>query len=128
MDVANEAAQLGVQVYTVGIGSKSGEPIQNFNEAGEPDGFATDEEGNYVMTRLDEELLGEIARLTGGEYIKVDPESFSLDEVRTKLEDRSRSQREDKIEIHRNEAFQFILLPAMIVLMVSLIVPTRRGR
>ena len=126
LDVAKEAAQLGVRIYTVGIGSKSGEPIQKFDEQGEPDGFATDAEGNYLMTRIDEDLLQEIAQSTGGRYLAVDPDKFSLDEVRSMLEDLSRSQREDKIEIHRDEAYAFFLIPGLLFLVLSLLLPERR--
>jgi Ca-activated chloride channel family protein len=128
LDVAKEAAQLGVRIYTVGIGSKSGEPIQKFDANGEPSGFVTDAEGNYVMTRIDEALLQEVAQSTGGRYVKVDPEKFSLDEVRTMLEDLSRSQREDEIEIHRDEAFAFFLIPGLAFLLLSLLLPERRRR
>jgi Ca-activated chloride channel family protein len=128
LDVAKEAAQLGVRVYSVGIGSKSGEPIQKFDAQGEPAGFATDADGNYLMTRIDEDLLQEIAQSTGGRYVKVDPEKFSLDEVRSMLEDLSRSQREDKIEIHRDEAFAFFLIPGLVFMLLSLLLPERRRR
>ncbi len=128
LDVAKEAAQLGVRIYTVGIGSKSGEPIQKFDANGEPDGFVTDAEGNYVMTRIDEGLLQEIAQSTGGRYVKIDTERFSLDEVRTMLEDLSRSQREDEIEIHRDEAFAFFVIPGLAFLLLSLLLPERKRR
>ncbi len=126
MEVAEEAARLGVRIYTVGIGSRSGEPIPRFDEQGNPDGFVTDEQGNYLMTRLDETLLQEIAKVTGGRYIKVDTKRFGLDEVRTMLEDLSRSQQKDTIEIHREEGFSFLLLPALLFLSLSLSLPDRR--
>jgi Ca-activated chloride channel family protein len=56
-EMAAEAAKLGVRIYSVAIGSKSGEPIQKFNDKGEPDGYQTDDKGNYLMTRVDEEGL-----------------------------------------------------------------------
>ncbi len=126
LEVAAEAAQLGVKIYTVGIGSKSGEPVQTFDANGEPSGFATDAEGNYVMTRLDEALLEQVATSTGGRYVRVDPKAFGLDKVREMLEDLSRSQREDEIEIHRDEAFGFFLIPALLLLTLGLALPDRR--
>lgn len=129
LEIAAEAAKLGVRIYTVGIGSRSGEPIQKFNAQGEPDGFVVDDEGNYLMTRLDEDLLGEIAKATGGRYVRVDPEKFGLDEVRTMLEDLSRSQRQDEIEINRDEGFAFFLAPAYLLLLIGFALPRRkRGR
>lgn len=128
LEVAKQAAKLGVRVYTVGIGSKSGEPIQKYDDNGDPDGFVVDDEGNYVMTRLDTATLETIAKETGGAYVGVDAETFSLDEVRSKLESLSRSQRSDEIEIAREEGFHFAIIPALLLLALSLALPHRRAR
>lgn len=126
MEMAQEAAKLGVRVYTVGIGSRSGEPIRKFDENGEPDGFVTDDNGEYVMTRLDEDTLEQIAKATGGRYVRVEPESFGLDEVRDLLEGLSRSRREVTIEILRDEGFAFFVVPALLLLALGLALPERR--
>jgi Ca-activated chloride channel family protein len=128
LEVAQEAAQLGVRIFAVGIGSKSGEPIQKFDENGEPDGFVTDESGKYVMTRLDEETLKALAEATGGAYVHVEPDKFGLDAVRDLMADLSRSQRQDTIEIHREEGFAFLVLPAFFLLVIALAIPDRRRR
>lgn len=128
LDIAKQAAQLGVRVYTVGIGSKSGEPVQKFDAEGNPDGFVTDEQGNYVMTRIDADLLEEIAKTTGGAFVHVDPDHFGLDEVRTMLEGLSRSRREVAIEILRDEGFSFFVIPALLLLVIALALPERRRR
>ncbi|MBL4685889.1 MAG: VWA domain-containing protein [Nannocystaceae bacterium] len=126
IEVAKAAAKLGVRVFTVGIGSKSGEPIQKFDEDGEPDGFVVDEDGEFVVTRLDTETLEIIAKETGGAYVEVDPDTFSLDEVRAKLESLSRSQRQDEIEIAREEGFHFAVIAALLLLSLSLGLGDRR--
>lgn len=126
VEVAKAAAKLGVRVFTVGIGSKSGEPIQKFDEDGEPDGFVVDEDDEFVVTRLDTETLEVIAKETGGAYVGVDPNTFSLDEVRGKLESLSRSQRQDEIEIAREEGFHFAVIPALLLLSLSLGLGDRR--
>lgn len=128
LDAAKEAAKLGVRVYTVGIGSKSGEPVQKFDDEGKPDGFVTDEQGNYIMTRLDSTLLEELAKLTGGRFVHVDPDHFGLDEVRDLLEGLSRSRRDVSIEILRDEGFSFFVIPALLLLVIALALPERRRR
>jgi len=127
LEIAEEAARLGVRVFTVGIGSTSGEPIQAFDDQGNPIGFVKDEQtGEYRYTRLDEELLQEIAKLTGGRYVKVQTESFSLDEVREVLEELSRTQSEDTIEVHHDEGFAIPLVAALALLCLGLGLSDRR--
>ncbi|MEM7152606.1 MAG: VWA domain-containing protein [Myxococcota bacterium] len=127
LEVAEEAAKLGVRIFTVGIGSTSGEPIQTFDEQGNPTGFVKDKAtGEYRMTRLDEGTLEEISKITGGRYVKVEADRFSLDEVRDVLEELSRTQREDTIEIHRDEGFAIPVLAALALLCLSLGLGDRR--
>lgn len=128
MELLEEAARLGIRIYTVGIGSRSGEPVQRFDANGEPDGFVTDEEGNYVMTRLDEELLKKLAEGSRGEYIHVDPDTFGLDEVRRELAQLSGAARQDTVEIHREEGFEFLVLPGLVLLSIALGLGDRRRR
>jgi Ca-activated chloride channel family protein len=128
LEAAQEAARLGVRVYTVGIGSTSGEPIQTFDDDGNPTGFVKDEAtGEFRMTRLDEPLLQEIAKLTGGRYVKVEPERFSLDEVRDVLEELSRTQREDTLEVHHDEGFAIPVVSALVLLCLALGLGDRRA-
>lgn len=60
LEAARIAADRGVRIYTVGIGSAAGTTL-------EVNGFV-------VHTQLDEETLRQIARLTGGEYLNAGDE------------------------------------------------------
>lgn len=126
LEVAERARELGVRIYTVGIGSASGEPIQQFTDAGEPNGYVMDENGDYVMARLDEKTLETLASATDGAYIKIDPDRFALDSVRELTRDLSRSQRRDEIEIDREEGYAWPLVPAFVLLVLGLAIPERR--
>lgn len=126
LEVAAEAAKLGVRIYAVGIGSKSGEPIQKFDAEGNPDGFVTDEQGNYLMTRVDEATLKDIAKTTGGDYVLVEPDKFGLDRVAEWIRDLSKGQREDTVTAHREEGYAFLVVPALLLLALSLALPERK--
>lgn len=126
LEVAAEAAKLGIRIYTVGIGSKSGEPIQKFDVEGNPDGFVTDEQGNYLMTRVDEATLKEIAKATGGDHVLVEPDKFGLDKVSEWIRDLSKGQREDTVTAHREEGYAFLVIPALLLLALSLALPERK--
>ena len=126
LEIAAEAARVGVRIYTVGIGSKSGEPIQKFTPDGTPDGYVTDDKGNYLMTRVDEDTLREIAKTTGGEYVLVEPDKFGLDRVAAWIRDLSKGQREDTVTAHREEGYAFLVAPALLLLALSLLLPERK--
>ena len=64
---AKEAANNGVKIFTVGVGSTTGELVPVPSENGET-GFAKDASGQLVKSHLDESTLKQIAEATGGMY------------------------------------------------------------
>jgi len=81
MEVADEAAKLGVKVFAVGIGSRSGELVPELNEEGQAQGYIKDRDGKYVTSRLSEDLLSKIAARTGGEYLRADARHFGVEAI-----------------------------------------------
>lgn len=82
---ARDAAKEAIAIYTIGIGSLDGVPI----ELKDPSGHSTylkDSTGKQVKTSLNEKLLKEIATAGKGSYIKADGISLGLEKLyRTKL-------------------------------------------
>lgn len=126
LKLAERAKQLGIRIYTVGIGSESGEPVMSYDEKGEPSGYVTDESGKPVMTRLDGETLDKLATATQGKYIHVEPDRFGLDAVRDEIAALATAQREQSITIHREEGFVFLVLPALLALSAAFALGERR--
>jgi len=78
------------------------------------------------MTRVDDDLLKELAENTGGRFVHVSPDKFGLDDVENWMTDLSRAQREDTVEIHRDEGFFFLIVPALVLLALGLGLSDRR--
>jgi Ca-activated chloride channel family protein len=68
MGAAKEAADAGMRIFTVGVGTAEGELLQVSDEKGNTS-FIKDEEGNVVKSHLNEELLRKIATATEGFYL-----------------------------------------------------------
>ena len=69
LDAAKKAAEAGIKIITIGFGDEAGSPIFVRDPR---DGSRTqvrDAEGNPVISRLDGELLREIALVTDGAYV-----------------------------------------------------------
>lgn len=128
LELLPEFKQLGIRIYGVGIGSRSGEPVRKFDEQGNEVGYQTDEDGSFIMTRLDEDTLKQLSEETRGAYVHVDADRFGLDEVRGHLAELSRAQRADTVEIHREEGYAFLVVPALMLLSASLAFGDRRRK
>ena len=63
MQAAKVAKDLGIRIYTIGVGTEGQAPIK-------VEGFFG-EEIRYVNVRLDEKLLYDLAQETGGQYFRV---------------------------------------------------------
>ncbi len=68
MGAAKEAADAGMRIFTVGVGTAEGELVQVSDEHGD-NSFIKDEDGKVVKSHLNEELLRKIATATEGFYL-----------------------------------------------------------
>src|SRR5574344_258773 len=66
VQAAKQAAELGIKVFTIGVGSLDGQPIPV--AGGE---LMKDRSGNIVVTKLDEKTLTEVAAAGDGAYISL---------------------------------------------------------
>ena len=123
---AKKAKDKDIKVYTIGIGTKEGELIRIQNEQGEGE-FLKDQNGNFVKSRLNEDLLEQIALATRGIYVKASGSEFGLvflyDKELTKLEKRDM---EAKMEKKYDERFQIPLTLALLFLVWETCLTTRR--
>ena len=69
------AKELGIRIFTIGIGTPEGAPIRIGGE------FIRDEKGDMVVSKLDEQMLQQIADITGGAYVRSSNQSVGLDEI-----------------------------------------------
>ena len=116
---ARQARQAGIKVYCVGIGTQEGELIQQTNVFGEKE-FIKDEKGHFVKSRLNEELLQEIALTTGGIYVRASGVRFGLDIIyENELSRFEKRETERKMEKRYHERFQWPLTVAVLLLILE---------
>ena len=121
MEAAKDAHEQGFNIYMLGIGSTKGEPIPDPQTGN----FMTDNQGNMVTSRLNEQMCREIAQAGGGAYIHVDNSSSAqrlLDEELDKLE-----KGETIIYSDYEELFQYAGLMALILLILEICIMDRKN-
>lgn len=123
---ARELSGAGIQVYTVGIGSRSGEPIPSYTADGTLTGHMKDADGRLVMTSLsseNEETLQEIASITGGEYVRAEEGTVGITQIRRELAKLQASeQKARRVTVHENR-FALALLPAFLLIVLEALLP-----
>lgn len=83
---ARRAAEMGIVVHTVGMGTPQGGPIP-IKRGKEVTGFRKDRDGTTVITRLDEEMLRSIAAAGSGTYVRATERASGLEEIIDQLRD-----------------------------------------
>ena len=73
---ARNAAEMGIRVFTIGVGSPEGKPIP-LKEGG----LLKDRNGEIVVTRLDEDILKQVAEVGGGAYVRAGNSEFGLNPI-----------------------------------------------
>ncbi len=120
IEAARLAAQRGVTIFTVGIGSRRGSNIPSSDSGS--DGFVRFR-NETVISRLDDETLNAIARETGGAYVPVGTAGVSGTTLGTLYREHLRRitarEAEERIVRRHRERFAWFLLPGLILIMAA---------
>lgn len=123
---AKEAASAGIVIYTIGIGSAGGVPI-SVNINGRKD-FLKDAEGNTVISKIDENILKEIAVATNGKYVRANNSNIGLDQIFNDIKKLKKQELEGKMYTEYNDQFQIFAGASLFLLLIDFIVMDRKNR
>ena len=118
---AREAAQAGIRIYTVGVGSSAGQPIPIDGE------LLRDKDGNIVVTHLDEKTLRQIAEAGGGAYIQAGNEEFGLNPIINDIRAMEGELFSSVVFEEYDEQYMYFFALALILLVVEMLVGERRN-
>ena len=118
---AERAAERGIRIFAIGIGSPQGAPIKIGGE------FIKDENGEMVVSRLNEELLQKITETGNGAYIRASNAEFGLSEIVSEIEKMEKSELSTLHFDEYNEQFYWILWVVLGLLLVESLLLDRRN-
>mgnify|MGYP001795855180 CR=1 FL=1 len=124
--VAEEAAQAGMVIYTIGIGSPQGAPIPQYDSRGRRIGYLKDSNGQIVTTRLDVETLEKIAFSTGGQFFIASTGSSELSRIFTELAGVEKKELSSREFTQFEDRFQIVLAFALLLLLIEAFLSERR--
>ena len=115
------AVKNGVVVHTVGVGSDKGAPIP-INNQGE---FLKDSEGNIVLTKLNKQMLKDMAKKGNGKYFHID-ESHLAEKIMTEIDAMEGKFIDEKVIAEYQSQFPIFLGIAFFLLLIELLIPNRK--
>lgn len=119
---AKQAAEAGIKVYTIGVGSADGQPIPMNGE------LLKDKDGNIVVTRLDEETLRKVASAGGGAYVHAGNDEFGLTPIISDIRKMEDEEYNSVVFEEYNEQFMYFLGIALVFFVLEMLVGGRRAR
>lgn len=123
---AREAAEAGVVIHTIGIGSADGAPIPIFTN-GKRD-FLKDIEGNTVISRLDEKTLQEIASIAGGNYVRASNSNIGLNDIFSNIKNMNSQETEGITYTEYNEQYQFFTAAMIVLLLIDFLIMDKKNK
>jgi len=126
--VAEAAAKEGVVIYTVGIGTPDGVPIPDFDDKGRRIGYKKDENGETVVSKLDELILEKIALATDGKYYNATPEEAELDQIYEAISKGGKKELGSMHFTQFEDRFQILLALFLLLVLWEMLLSERRGK
>lgn len=123
-EAARLAAEKGMNVYLLGVGSLDGAPIP---VEGTKD-YRRDKEGNVVVTKLNEGMAQTIAQAGNGAYIRVDNTNNAQKLLESEVNKLAKADVETEVYTEFNEQFEFVAWIAFLLLVVESLILTGKSR
>jgi Ca-activated chloride channel family protein len=123
-EVAKMAADNGIVIVTVGIGTVEGSNIPL--EAIGATGFKYDHEGKQVVTRLEEAVLEAIAEATQGLYLHTQPDGAEVGNISGFIDRLAKGDFREKLVREREERYQYPLIVALLLVLLDMGLLLRR--
>ena len=121
-EAAKAAAEKGMMVYVMGVGSPEGAPIPT----GRND-FRRDKEGNVIVTKLNEKMCQEIAAAGNGVYIRIDNTNNAQKLLQKEVDKLAKADLEVTIYSEYNEQFMVMAWIAFILLLLEMLLMVKKN-
>jgi len=125
INAVEKATQNGIRVYTIGVGQAKGAPIP-IKRNGIVESLKKDNQGEVVITKLNENVLTEIADRGNGEYIDGSNTESAVEYIKEELNRMDKTEFEAKQFAEYKDQFQWFLAAGFLFLFLDIFVLDRK--
>lgn len=123
VEAAKAAAEKGMMVYVMGVGSPEGSPIP----AERTGDFRRDKDGNVVITKLNEQMCQEIAAAGNGVYIRIDNTNNAQKMLQKEIDKLAKADIETTTYSEYNEQFMVMAWIAFVLLLLEMLLMVKKN-
>lgn len=127
IDAVDNAIANGIRIFTIGVGKPKGAPIP-LKRNGVVQGLKKDNQGEVVITKLNEEVLSEIASEGNGEYIEGSNTENAVEYIKEQLNQMDKKEFEAKQFAEYKDQFQWFLGIALFFLFLDIFLLDRKTK
>jgi Ca-activated chloride channel family protein len=122
VDAVRQVAEMGIKVYTIGVGSLRGQPIPKDGQ------LMRDREGNIVVSRLDEGTLQQMAEAGNGAYVHAGNEEFGLNPIIDDIRKMEAEKFNSVVFEEYDEQYMYFFAAALALFVIEMLIGERRLR
>ena len=119
---ASQAAELGVRVFAIGVGSPEGTMIPFEGD------YLRDKEDNPVVTRLDESVLQDVAAAGKGLYVRAGNSEFGLNPIIDEIARMDDEEYNSVVFEEYDELYMYFFAMALFFLVLEMLIGDRRSK
>lgn len=124
VQAAEEAAKQGFMINTIGIGSENGVPIPLY-ENGVMKGYRKNKQGETVVTKLNSDILKQIAAKGNGVYVQATQSDLGIKAILSKVDELEKAKIDTKMYTDYEDQFQWFLALALLFLVIEFLISER---
>ncbi len=126
-DAVEKAVEEGIRIFTIGVGKSKGVPIP-LKRNGVVESLKKDAQGEVVMTKLNEEILVDIAQDGNGDYIDGTHTEEAVEYIKEQLLQMDKKEFEAKQFAEYKDQFQWFLGAGLLCLFLDIFVLDRKTK
>ncbi len=127
IEETKQAVDVGISVFTIGMGLPDGSPIPLYN-GNKRLGYKKDNNGNTVVTKLNESILQQIASEGNGIYVRANNTSAGLRTIFQKINKIEKKEYESRVFSDFESRFQYFIGISIILLIIELLIVERKSK
>ncbi len=126
LTAAKEAVERGIVVHTIGMGLPQGTPIPVIRN-GQTE-YMRDNNGNVIITKLDESMLEQISAAGNGIYVRANNAQIGLNVLFEEINKLEKEEIDTLVYSEYDDQFQYFFAIGVLLLLLDLVILERKNK